>query len=117
LEELAEQMDDFDSDDDGEDEDFDDDDIEGQMLRRKKRPSKMCEKFMKTGKCKEREAYNKAKRQTRKYDKTAPKVPSDCSYAHNALELDIIPKEATNPDPTKIHDKRDRMVVSKISLF
>jgi len=39
-------MDEFGSDEDEEEDDFDEDDVEGQMLRRKKRPSKMCPKFM-----------------------------------------------------------------------
>ena len=52
-------MDDFGSDeDDGAvSEMIDEDDVEANKLKRKKRPSKMCEKYVKTGKCKEREAY------------------------------------------------------------
>lgn len=46
LGELAEQMDEFGSEEEEEDDDFGDDDPEGMSLRRKKRPSKMCPKFM-----------------------------------------------------------------------
>lgn len=103
-------MDDWGSDEEEEEEDIDEDDIEGNMLRRKKRPSKMCEKYMKSGKCKERDLHNKHKHQPHRHDKTNAKVPPDCPYAHNPLELDIIPREQTNPDATKIHEKRDRMI-------
>jgi len=40
---------------------------------------------------------------------------NDCPSAHGPLELELIPKEATNPDASKIHDKRDPALAKQSS--
>lgn len=79
LEEMAEQMDDFGSDEDeGAMSDMiDEEDVEANKLKRKKRPSKMCEKYVKYGKCKEREAYNEWKYNKDRFSKNT-KTVNDC---------------------------------------
>lgn len=115
LEEFGEQMDDFGSDEDPmEEEPIDDDeDPEAAKMRKKKRPGKYCENLRKHGFCNARKAYLKTK--DCKYKKDTdhkckhqwPNHPKDCPYGHGPMELDIIPRESTNPHAEAANEKRD----------
>jgi len=133
LTEFAQEMDEADSEDDGGlDDVIDEDDLEGQKLKKKKRPTKLCKylanqlhpvtKVGENGKkieqapkklvlvCPDRKKYLDTKNCPYRKEENCPKHPNghprDCPYGHGPMELDIIPTTKNNPMAEKANAQR-----------
>lgn len=136
LNELAQEMDEEDSDGDiAMDDMIDEDDIEGMKLKKKRRPTKLCkylaaqlhpvQKTDSNGKkiesshvkpmvyvCPDRKKYLEYKNcslslSKEQIDLKYPNgIPRDCPYGHGPMELDIIPTLKNRPSAEKANSKR-----------
>lgn len=123
LAEFAGEMDEVDSNDEGgQDDAFDEDDLEAMKLKKKRRPTKLCEhlKNPKEGyMCKKRKAYLDTKNCIYKNKDFCPKHathPADCPHGHGPMELDIIPTAKGNPQAERANAQRLTLKLMKGDL-